>query len=112
MHHDYSSEDYSVMRHICPSCGAPLDIQMDFDEYDDDWECTECGAYLHHDYGDDEYEEVEDDEDSSDNSTDDTYKNDNSSYTYSSSSNAYSGSYSGASTKSEVYPLSRTTLNF
>ena len=32
-----------------------------FDEYDEDWECTECGALLHRDYGEDEYSIVEDD---------------------------------------------------
>ena len=43
----------------CPRCGALLETQSCFNKYDDDWECTECGAHLHHSYSDDEYEEIE-----------------------------------------------------
>ena len=58
LYHEYSDEDYIVIKHICPSCQAPLDIQSGFSEYKDDWKCTECGVHLHHSYGDDEYQEV------------------------------------------------------
>lgn len=30
-----------------------LDFQPGFDQYDDDWECTACGAHLHHSYSSD-----------------------------------------------------------
>ncbi len=34
----------------CPSCSACLKKQCGFYEYEDDWQCTECGANLHRDY--------------------------------------------------------------
>lgn len=39
------------------SMGNILDVTLDFkpgfDRYDDDWECTACGAHLHHSYSSD-----------------------------------------------------------
>lgn len=65
LHHSYSDDEYTIIKHICPRCDAPLDIQWGFNEDDENWECTECGAHLYHDYYD-EYEERE--EESSNNS--------------------------------------------
>ena len=39
----------------CPNCGVALDFQPGFNKYDDDRECSSCGAHLHHSYSDDEY---------------------------------------------------------
>lgn len=87
LHHDYSDDEYTVIKHICPRCDAPLDIQLCFNEYDDDWRCTECGAHLHHDYCDDEYKEVEsDDGDATDNDDDNEEVDSNDSDDYSGSS--------------------------
>lgn len=27
LHHSYSDDEYTIIKHICPSCDAPLDIQ-------------------------------------------------------------------------------------
>ena len=69
LHHNYSSEEYSVVedekeeqRFECPNCGDSLADQWDFDESEDDWTCTSCGAYLHRYACDDEYSVVEDEE--------------------------------------------------
>lgn len=98
LHHDYSDDEYTVIKHICPRCDAPLDIQWCFDEYDDDWQCTECGAHLHHDYSDDEYEEVESDDEEADSNSSEyssssySSQGTSSSRGYRSNSTEYSGS--------------------
>lgn len=97
LHHDYSDDEYTVIKHICPRCDAPLDIQWCFDEYDDDWQCTECGAHLHHDYSDDEYEEVESDDD--DDEEADSNSSEYSSSSYSSKGTSSSGVYRSNSTE-------------
>lgn len=78
LHRDYGSDEYKEiednyssnertsvlgnnvgsLEHLCPSCGADLEEQDDYDADEDEWTCTECGAHLHHDYSDDEYEVV------------------------------------------------------
>lgn len=40
---------------FCPNCGVRLNDQNLFDRYEDDYECAECGASLHHDYPSEEY---------------------------------------------------------
>ena len=67
LHHNYSSEEYSVVedekeeqRFECPNCGDSLADQWRFNEYEDDWTCTSCGAHLHHNYSSEEYSVVED----------------------------------------------------
>ena len=97
LHHDYSDDKYTVIKHICPRCDAPLDIQWCFDEYDDDWQCTECGAHLHHDYSDDEYEEVESDDD--DDEETDSNSSEYSSSSYSSKGTSSSRGYRSNSTE-------------
>lgn len=84
LHHDYSGDDYEEAnsrdeksdeesKHRCPVCDEILDYQWDYSEDEEDWTCTECGAHLHHEYSDDEYVVV--------------YENDNS------NSTSYSNSY-------------------
>lgn len=77
LHRDYSSDPFEIIEDKdveenedfdedeleCPNCGAILNSQEDFDADEEDWTCTECGTSLHHDYSDEEYEIVEDDED-------------------------------------------------
>ena len=73
LHRDYSFEDYSVVeednedddKYECPACGADLSEQSYFNEYKDEWTCTECGAHLHHDYSSEPYEIIEEDEEES-----------------------------------------------
>lgn len=58
LHHDYSGDQYSVIKepkHKCPNCGAGLDDQWCYADYQDNWKCTECGAHLHHGFSDEEY---------------------------------------------------------
>ncbi|GET11909.1 hypothetical protein SN811_04090 [Ligilactobacillus agilis] len=104
MHHSYSSDQYSVVeepKHKYPNCGAELDDQWGFADYQNDWKCTECGAHHHHNYSNDEYEEVEsdddDDEEADSNSSEYSYSSyssqgTSSSRVYSSNSTEYSGS--------------------
>ena len=73
LHREYSSDDFEIVEKNeededsleCPNCYAKLKAQDDYDPDEEDWTCTECGARLHHDYSDDEYEVVEEDERSS-----------------------------------------------
>lgn len=75
LHHDYSGDDYEEVissessdntessystesKHRCPVCDEILEEQWDYSEDEEDWTCTECGAHLHHDYSDEEYEVV------------------------------------------------------
>ena len=90
LHRDYSSDDFEVVENKdnvdndfeCPNCYAKLNEQDDFDADEEDWTCSECGTNLHHDYRDDEYEIIGQNENDSSNG-----------YTY---SNSYSGAYSSS----------------
>ena len=65
---DNDDEDENL---TCPNCGAILNDQFCFAAYEDDWECTECGVHLHHDFSSSPYEMVYDDSDDDDDEDDD-----------------------------------------
>jgi len=100
LHRNYSFEDYSIVedevddedKFECPGCGADLSEQSCFNEYEDGWTCTECGARLHHDYSSEPYEIIEDDEDA-----DEAYSTTRSSYTDSSRASTYTYTTSSSS---------------
>ena len=48
--------------YFCSNCGDSLKNQIFYSEYDDNWECTSCGAKLHRDYASVPYEIVDDEE--------------------------------------------------
>jgi hypothetical protein len=50
----------------CPNCYSVLDDQWLFDKNNYEWTCTSCGAYLHHNYSDDNYSIVEEDDEDDD----------------------------------------------
>lgn len=54
---NYSSDNF-----ICPSCYNILNNQWCFNKNDYDWTCTVCDTHLHHNYSDDPYTIVEDEE--------------------------------------------------
>ncbi len=60
------SDTEDEKKNRCPNCDAILDEQWLYSEYEDDWECTECGVHLHRDYWNDEYIIVDDDDDEDD----------------------------------------------
>lgn len=70
---DYERQQEKDNALICPNCGENLTDQFCFDEYSDDWTCTECGAHLHHDYSDDPYIIVDDDQDDDDDEEHDSF---------------------------------------
>ena len=75
LHHNYSDDEYSIVDEFednklkCPNCGDILSNQCFFNEYDNNWTCTSCGAKLHHNYSDDEYTIVIEDENDEETST-------------------------------------------
>ena len=60
-----SEEDYQNSKAKnkieCPNCDCDLNDQYGFSENEYDWKCNECGANLHRDYFDEDFEVVEDD---------------------------------------------------
>lgn len=62
----------------CPNCNAALNEQWLYSELEEDWDCTECGVHLHHDYWNDEYIIVDegDDEDNDEDYDDEDYDED------------------------------------
>jgi predicted RNA-binding Zn-ribbon protein involved in translation (DUF1610 family) len=110
LHRNYSFEDYSIVedenddydKFECPNCGTDLEEQFYFNEYEDDWTCTECGARLHHDYSSEPYEIIEEDdddeeEDDDDEEDDDSYSTSSSNYADYSQSSAYTYTTSSSS---------------
>lgn len=93
LHRDYTCDDFSVVedeeysdeedKFECPNCGDELNDQWGFNKYDDDWTCSSCGAKLHHDYCDDEYEVVEEKEEHSSSSYTSSHSYSSSGYSYS-----------------------------
>ena len=80
LHRDYSCDPYEAVCEDddsdegsrCPECGCYLSEQSGYGEYQDDWECEECGAQLHRDYSFESYEVIYDnDEDDEDDEDDD-----------------------------------------
>lgn len=53
----------SSARHLqCPNCYSALDNQWLFDKNDYEWTCTSCGTHLHHNYSDEDYSIVDEDD--------------------------------------------------
>ena len=96
-----SEEDYQNNKNnssedeiICPNCGADLNQQYGFSNYDNDWECTDCGVSLHRDYYDEPFEEVEYDEDEDDDGSDDYETVTDNQNTYTTSMNFHPSAHS------------------
>lgn len=113
LHREYSFDDYSVVedeveeddKYECPNCGSDLSEQSYFNEYEDEWTCTECGARLHHDYSSEPYEIIEDDEEDDESystpSSGHTDYSRTSTYTYTTSTSSKSNSSNGYTPKTE-----------
>ena len=70
LYHSYSDDKYSVVEDeeieednnfLCPNCGAILNDQLLFSSYEDNWECSECGMHLYHNFSSEPYFVKEDD---------------------------------------------------
>ncbi len=64
LYHSYSDDKYSVVEDeeieeddnfLCPNCGAILNDQLLFSSYEDNWECSECGVHLYHNFSSEPY---------------------------------------------------------
>jgi len=75
LHREYYGGDYEVAVEVveevaeevvgvvlCPNCYANLMKQLGYDDSDEDYTCEECGADLHRDYCNDDWEVVEEDD--------------------------------------------------